>query len=69
MGAAVKRALLILALLALPAAAQQPSIFDYIKTSWSTLERTHANLLEAAKDPKFGDRPKWIVYVSARENR
>lgn len=65
----MKRVLALLFLLALPSAAQQPSIFDYIKTSWSTLERTHANLLEAARDPKFGDRAKWTVYVSAREDR
>lgn len=65
----MRKTLALLLLLALPAAAQQPSIFDYIKTSWSTLERTHANLYEAAQDPKFGERAKWTVYVSAAEDK
>jgi alpha,alpha-trehalase len=46
-------------------------IRGYIKRSWTTLTRSHGDLLAAARDPKL-PRPAgqaWPVYLSVREDR
>ena len=56
---------------AAPAAASDRelrSLFDYIDRSWDTLTRTHAQLPQAAVDPKLPGRSSYPVYVSRREN-
>ncbi len=53
----------------LPArSAPADSIFDYIRTSWTTLERSNRQLLQAARDPKLGERHRWPVYISRQES-
>lgn len=49
-------------------AEQLQAIQRYIKQSWTTLRRSHEQLLAAAMDPKLGKRETWPVYVSRREN-
>lgn len=44
------------------------TIFDYIRDSWTTLERSNRQLLQAAHDPKLGERDRWPVYISPKEN-
>lgn len=42
----------------------------YIKQTWTTLTRSHQDLLAAAKDPKIEhdrDRP-WLIYISPQED-
>lgn len=48
----------------------ETSIFDYIRRSWHTLTRSHADLAKAAADPKFKVRAdgKWPVYIAASED-
>lgn len=48
---------------------QLEAIRHYIRRSWTTLKRSHRELLSAAIDPKWGRREKWPVYVSPREDR
>ena len=43
-------------------------IQSYIRQSWTFLLRSHSQLLEAAHDPKLGERKRWPVYVSRKEN-
>ncbi len=40
-------------------------ILDYIGRSWTTLERTHKDIVHAAEDPKLGHGAPWTVYVPA----
>lgn len=44
------------------------SIEDYIDTSWDTLTRSWSHLVEAAADPKLGERERYPVFVSGQEN-
>jgi len=44
------------------------TILDHILQSWTTLERSNRNLLEAARDPKLGARERWPVYISRQES-
>ena len=64
------KAALFLCLAATPACADTDldKIQAYIRKSWTFLLRTHGQLVEAAHDPKLGDRQKWPVYVSRKEN-
>lgn len=42
---------------------------EYIRQSWSWLERTPRDLLAAARDPKLSPSSgKWLVYVSRKED-
>ncbi len=43
-------------------------ILHYIDRSWTVLERSHAQLVAAAIDPKMPPRATWPVYVSAKED-
>lgn len=56
--------LLLLAACAGPQRQAEP-ILKYIDSSWTTLKRTHADLVEAAKDPKVEHGAPWTVYVPA----
>lgn len=49
---------------------QLQALQRYIKQSWHTLQRSNAQLAQAAPDPKFKPMPdgRWPVYVSQREN-
>ncbi|HEU4479916.1 MAG TPA: trehalase family glycosidase, partial [Pyrinomonadaceae bacterium] len=51
-------------------AEQLQALQRYIKQSWHTLQRSNAQLAQAAPDPKFKPRAdgRWPVYVSRREN-
>lgn len=51
-------------------AAQIQAIRKYIKTTWQTLSRSQAHILEAAKDSKIDHTPgqPWPVYISALED-
>ncbi len=53
-----------------PTPTQIQSVKDYIKRTWKTLYRSHAHILEAAKDGKVDHTPgqRWIVYISRQEN-
>ncbi|MCT7992873.1 trehalase family glycosidase [Laspinema olomoucense] len=44
---------------------------EYIKKTWKTLYRSHAHILEAAKDEKIGhtDEQRWPIYISAMEDK
>ncbi len=61
---------LLLLLLTSMAVAKEPDqlrqILDYIDTNWTVLERSHADILKAAEDPKMPGR--YLVYVSPRED-
>jgi alpha,alpha-trehalase len=51
-------------------ASSRPEIFDFIRTTWDTLTRSHATLAVAAADPKL-PKPangRWPVYISREEN-
>src|SRR5215207_2527282 len=50
--------------------AQLQTLQRYIKQSWHTLQRSNAQLAQAAPDPKFKAMAdgRWPVYVSHREN-
>ena len=62
-------AVLVILSVALPCWSQpSPDIFSYIRTSWDTLERSNRQLLEAARDPKLGQRDRWPVYISRKED-
>ena len=45
------------------------SIGTYIEESWSFLERSVEHLVEAAADPKLGERARYPVFLSADEGR
>ncbi len=49
---------------------QSAPIQDYIRRTWKTLTRSHADLARAAPDPKMGrpENGRWPVYVPATEN-
>lgn len=49
---------------------QLQALQRYIKQSWHTLQRSNAQLAQAAPDPKFKPMAdgRWPVYVSQREN-
>lgn len=61
-------ALSVLLCLFLTPAAQADPIFDYIRNGWTFLERSNAQLLQAARDPKLGELERWPVYVSRKES-
>src|SRR3954454_5216217 len=44
---------------------------DYIRSTWSVLTRSNANLGTAAVDPKFKPRPdgRWTVYIPRNEDQ
>jgi alpha,alpha-trehalase len=44
-------------------------IRQYIKTSWTTLRRSNANLLASARDTKVGQNGKVTLYIPASEQR
>ena len=58
-----------LAIAVYPAPAQMP-ILDYIKSTWTILTRSHANLAAAAVDPKSQPLPdgRWPVYIGRDVN-
>src|ERR1044071_7288706 len=49
---------------------QLQALQKYIKQSWHTLQRSNAQLAQAAPDPKFKAMAdgRWPVYVSQRDN-
>src|ERR1044072_4125095 len=49
---------------------QMQALQKYIKQSWHTLQRSNAQLAQAAPDPKFKPMAdgRWPVYVFRREN-
>ncbi len=51
-------------------AAQSAAIQNYIRRTWKTLTRSHADLARAAADPKMGrpENGRWPVYVPASED-
>jgi alpha,alpha-trehalase len=52
-----------------PTVADLNALHAYIRSSWSTLTRTHRDLPQAAVDPKFPNHQgPWPVYLSPREN-
>ncbi len=55
----------------LPDEAQLQRLRAYIKTSWTTLARSHRDLPQALPDPKMPRHPgaPWLLYVSAKESR
>src|SRR5258708_31744685 len=52
------------------AAAESPSILDYIRQTWKVLTRSNKSLASAAIDPKSRPGPdgRWPVYVAAGED-
>ncbi|HVV68227.1 MAG TPA: trehalase family glycosidase [Gammaproteobacteria bacterium] len=49
--------------------AQHTPVLNYIQKTWPTLTRSHAQLLQAAIDPKLIPSPqKWIVYIPTQES-
>ncbi len=44
------------------------AILHYIDDGWTALARTHAQMPQAAVDPKMPPRATWPLYVSAKEN-
>ncbi len=46
------------------------AVRDYIKRTWTTLTRSHQDLLQAAPDPKVerGEGEPWLLYVSQKED-
>lgn len=57
------------ATIALPSADQIQAVRAYIKKTWKTLSRSHAHLLQAARDPKVEHaNGKWFVYISPQED-
>jgi alpha,alpha-trehalase len=68
---AARRRLALSAVLAAAAiSAPRAPILEYIRTTWSTLTRSHQSLPTAAVDPKFHPGPdgRWIVYVPQSED-
>ena len=51
-----------------PPEGELPPIESYIEESWSFLERSVAHLVEAAADPKLGERERYPVFVAASES-
>ena len=53
----------------LPSAARLDAVRDYIKKSWRTLTRSHADLLTAIRDEKVPheEGTPWILYISAEQ--
>lgn len=49
-------------------AVEFPPIEAYIEESWSFLERSVEHLVEAATDPKLGERERYPVFVAASED-
>jgi len=47
----------------------QPPIEDYIRASWTVLERTVQDLPTAAADPKLGTMDRYPVYLAPSEDR
>lgn len=45
-----------------------PSIDAYIEASWSFLERSVEHLVEAAVDPKLGERDRYPIFIAASED-
>jgi alpha,alpha-trehalase len=45
-----------------------PPITSYIEDSWSFLERSSEHLVEAAADPKLGERQRYPVFLAADED-
>lgn len=68
----LRRLLLVLGAICLMGATRPTTglkaIERYIKESWTTLSRSHAQLARAARDPKFHEKKPWPVYVSSRVN-
>jgi alpha,alpha-trehalase len=54
-----------------PNPAQIQAVKAYIKQTWKTLYRSHAHLLEAARDSKVEHSPgkPYLVYISPQEDR
>ena len=54
----------------LPYFSEIESVKIYIKKTWKTLTRSHAHILDAAKDPKLEHFPgkPWPVYISLQED-
>jgi alpha,alpha-trehalase len=54
----------------MPTAEQIQAVKAYIKRTWRTLYRSHAHILQAAKDAKVEHAPgqRWIVYLSPQED-
>ena len=49
---------------------QLQAVRAYIKQTWATLSRSHAHLLDAARDPKVEhESGKWFVYLSPQEDK
>lgn len=50
---------------------QLGAVRAYIQQTWATLRRSHAHILDAAKDAKLDHQPGsfWPVYISPREDR
>ena len=51
--------------------AKTTNILEYIRSTWSVLTRSNANLGTAAVDPKFKPRPdgRWTVYIPRNEDQ
>jgi alpha,alpha-trehalase len=51
--------------------AKSANILEYIRSTWSVLTRSNANLGTAAVDPKFKPRPdgRWTVYIPRSEDQ
>ena len=51
--------------------AKSADILEYIRSTWSALTRSNANLGTAAVDPKFKPRPdgRWTVYIPRGEDQ
>jgi len=51
--------------------AKSTSILEYIRSTWTVLTRSNANLGTAAVDPKFKPRPdgRWTVYIPRDEDQ
>jgi len=64
----VLAALVILGLGGTAWSAPSGDIFEYIRSSWTTLERSNRQLLQAAQDPKLGERQRYPVYISRQES-
>ena len=54
----------------LPSEVRLAPVREYIKASWSTLSRSHADLLKAIVDPKIEheEGTPWVLYVSHKED-
>ncbi len=54
----------------LPDKARIQEVRDYIKKAWTTLRRSHKDLLAAAPDPKVDHKEgaPWVIYIAADED-